>query len=101
MQSWFSAKRRYVEGRKPPFSLVKSYHTFIKAIVRNFYVSVNIRFTQATTRGDDTTLIKPFGSFNTLQYFSVFVLFVFTILEQLSRAGGQERPKECVLLGFT
>ncbi len=58
-----------------------------KAIVRNFYMSVNICFTQATTRGDDTTLIKPFGSSNTSRYFSVFVLFVFGVLGRHSRAG--------------
>jgi len=62
----------------------------IKAAVRNFYVSINIRFTQATTRGDDTTLIKPFGSCNTSLYFSVFVLFVFGVDERCSRAGAQE-----------
>ncbi len=64
--------------------------TSIKAIASNFYVSVNIRFTQATTRGDDTTLIQPFGSSNTSRYFSVFVLFVFGVLGRHSRAGAQE-----------
>ena len=34
----------------------------VKAIVRNFYMTVNVRFTQATTRGDDTTLIKLVGT---------------------------------------
>ncbi len=56
----------------------------VKAIVRNFYVSVNICFTQATTRGDDTMLIN---------YFSVFVLFVLGVLGQHSRAGAQEMTR--------
>jgi len=50
-------------------------------------VPINIRFTQATTRGDDTTLIKPFGS---SRYFSVFVLFVFGVVGRHSRAAAQE-----------
>jgi len=53
-------------------------------------VSINIRFIQATTRGDDTTLIKPFGYSNTSLYFSVFVLFVFGVVGRHSRAGTQE-----------
>ena len=56
----------------------------------NFYVSINVSFTQANTRGDDTTLIKPSGSSNTSLYFSVFVLFVFGVDGQHSHAGAQE-----------
>ena len=48
---------------------------FLKAAVRNFYVSINIRFTQAAIRGDDTTLIKPFGSSNTSRNFPFFFSF--------------------------
>jgi len=46
--------------------------------VLNFYLSINIRFTQATTRGDDTKLIKPFGSSNTCCIFQ-YLFFMYLV----------------------
>ena len=53
----------------------------IKAIVRNFYMSVNVRFTQATTRGDDTMLIKLIGSSNISRYFSIYIIVAVLVIQ--------------------
>jgi len=70
------------------YNLMYNNHNSVKAGLRNYYVSINIRFTQASTRGDDTTLIKP--SSNTSLYFLVFFLFVCGVDGRHSRAGAQE-----------
>ena len=49
---------------------------YFKAAVHNFYVYIHIRFTKATTRGDDTTLIKPFGSSRLFFFQYLFFLYL-------------------------
>ena len=50
-------------------------------------MSVNVRFSHATTRGDDTMQIKPIGSSNISRDFSIYIIFALLVDRRHSRAG--------------